>query len=312
MKKNFWKNITFYLFKWIYLCLLTIGIFSYSANSIADVSSKCPSNSNLTLNGSLNEAIDYSGDKDSYRITIPSDGNLTVYTTGSTDTFGSLRSSNCLVLQSNNNINGGRERNFSMTRNVTAGTYYLIVRHASTTKTGNYTLMNTFTPTTSSPSVDSVGNTCTSATSLSTNGSILSSIDPLGNIYFLGYLGDVDYFRIDLSTPSKLNVQTTGYTDTYGYLKDSNCNTISSDDDSGTVSNFLIEQSVAAGTYYVAVMGVFRKYPYPYLCAISWDSFCDYPYPIWNPDPCWNPVMGECVYPQLYTIVSTATPEVAP
>jgi len=230
--------------KWLCLCLLTLSFFGYSVNSVADVSGRCPSTNDLALDSSLNGAIDHEGDKDVYRITAPSDGVLTVFTTGSTNTFGSLRDANCVNLQSNNNGSDGK--NFSIRREVTAGTYYIIVRHRRPTRTGDYVLLNTFTASTAS--VDSVGNTCSEATSLSVNTSIDSSIDNAG---------DYDYFRIDLSARSNLKVQTIGSTDTYGYLMDSNCNTIASDDDNGTDANFLIEKLVDAGTYYVAVRDYF-------------------------------------------------------
>lgn len=65
--------------------------------------------------------------------------------------------------------------------------------------------------------------------------------------------GDEDYFRINVPAGGLITLQTTGTTDTYGYLLDSSGTELVSDDDAGTDTNFLINYSVNAGTYYVRV-----------------------------------------------------------
>jgi hypothetical protein len=219
--------------------LSTITVWLYSTNSFADVTGTCPTTTTLTLNGSITDGINFAGDKDTFRITVPSKGILIIYTTGATDTFGILKNSSCQNLVTNDD---GKGNNFQISRAVTAGTYYITVRHYTFTGTGTYGIHNTFTAT--SGSSDAIGNTCSTAASLATNGSTSSAINSAG---------DHDYFRITLSNNSNLTVQTTGSIDTYGYLKDSNCNTIGSNDDDAANSNFLIIQSLNAGTYYVAV-----------------------------------------------------------
>ena len=54
--------------------------------------------------------------------------------------------------------------------------------------------------------------------------------------------------------PVRCQYITTGSTDTYGYLKDSACGDIQSNDD-GAEQNFLLSADVQPGTYYVAVRG---------------------------------------------------------
>jgi hypothetical protein len=234
------KKWQFSLIDWRYLCVVMLMLCSYSVSSLAEIGARCPSRTSLPLNGDYSEAIDFRGDKDMYRITIPSDGMLTIFTTGSIDTFGQLRGANCAILQSNDN--GDSNNNFSMTQSVTAGTYYILVRGYKPKTRGAYTLSSSFT---ANPTpVDNVGDSCSSATDLATNSSIDSSLD---------FTDDYDYFRIDLSTPSTLTVQTQSSIDTYGYLTDDDCNVIAENDDAQN-SDFLIEQSVAAGTYYVAVL----------------------------------------------------------
>ena len=83
-------------------------------------------------------AIDYAGDEDVFRITVPSSGTLTVYTTGITDTYGYLLDSSGNQLASNDD--GGQSTNFSFSYSVSAGTFYVRVRHYSPTGTGSYTI----------------------------------------------------------------------------------------------------------------------------------------------------------------------------
>ena len=223
-------------------CLLTaLLLCCQSASSFADPTNTCPGLYYMDPNKSYSEAIEYAGDIDVLSITVPSSGILKVFTTGTTDTYGDLKDSYCNTIASNDDASG-INNNLSITKNVTAGKYYIAIRHYSSSRTGNYGVSNTFTAT---EPTDSVGNTCSTATNLSINGSINSSIDSAG---------DYDYFRITLLNNSNLTVKTTGYTDTYGYLKDSNCNTIASNDNASySDSNFLITKSVNAGTYYIAV-----------------------------------------------------------
>ena len=91
---------------------------------------------------------------------------------------------------------------------------------------------------------DDHGNSIEAATVVSANSTTA------GNI---GVAGDNDYFRIVVPANGKLTVSTTGSTDTYGYLLDSNGQELNRDDDNGGAPNFLITRDVGAGTYYVRV-----------------------------------------------------------
>ncbi|NQW99053.1 M6 family metalloprotease domain-containing protein, partial [bacterium] len=70
---------------------------------------------------------------------------------------------------------------------------------------------------------------------------------------YIGAAGDFDYFRIDAASLGNFILQTTGTTDTFGYLYDSSGALLVTDDDAGVDANFLITRAVPAGTYYVAV-----------------------------------------------------------
>ena len=73
-----------------------------------------------------------------YKFTPSSTQSYTITTTGSTDTYGELHQGST-VLTSNDN--GGDGNNFKITRTLTAGTmYYIKIRGATTSVTGNYVL----------------------------------------------------------------------------------------------------------------------------------------------------------------------------
>ena len=71
--------------------------------------------------------IQFAGDLDYFRFTITSTRSFTATTKGATDTFGILLNSAGSMLAFNDNFNG--DRNFSISRTLNAGTYYLCVRH---------------------------------------------------------------------------------------------------------------------------------------------------------------------------------------
>jgi subtilisin-like proprotein convertase family protein len=185
-----------------------------------------------TTSGRINTA----GDNDYFRVQVGNSGRLTVYTTGSTDTYGYLLDSNGTQIASNDDTIG---LNFQIERDVSPGTYYVRVRHYSSIGAGDYVIEVRFT---GSPT-DDHGNSTGAATSVGINSTA-------GGV--INYAGDNDFFRVNVSEAGHLTVNTTGNTDTYGYLLDSSGNQIASNDDSGG-PNFRIERDVTAGAYYVRV-----------------------------------------------------------
>jgi len=81
-------------------------------------------------------AINYAGDEDFFRLVCPP-GTLTAYTTGTTDTYGYLLDASGSVLTYNDD---NPYPNFRFSYDVPGGTYYIRVRHYSSTGTGGYTL----------------------------------------------------------------------------------------------------------------------------------------------------------------------------
>ena len=87
-----------------------------------------------------NGAINYMGDSDFFQFTLTTQKEITVVTTGNTDTVGYLRDINGGLIASNDNSNGNA--NFTITRNLLPGTYFVEVRHFdSNVFSGNYQLV---------------------------------------------------------------------------------------------------------------------------------------------------------------------------
>ncbi|MGD9032336.1 MAG: PilC/PilY family type IV pilus protein [Desulfobacteraceae bacterium] len=83
--------------------------------------------------------LETGGNEDYFQIDLSGDGIFTVYTTGTTDTIGTLMDSSPAILTQDNN--SGTGTNFSIQRNLVAGTYYVAVSHNDgVAGTGAYTL----------------------------------------------------------------------------------------------------------------------------------------------------------------------------
>jgi len=100
-----------------------------------------------TTPAALQRAIDYQGDVDVFRFTLSAPANVKVYTTGSMDTVGSILDSRGMNLEANDDgdPNGQgdctqHDCNFAITKQLSAGTYYVQVAPWDPTVTGPYTL----------------------------------------------------------------------------------------------------------------------------------------------------------------------------
>ena len=87
-----------------------------------------------TTNGELEEG----GDRDYFRLAVSGDTTLTVRTTGSTDTRGTLFDADGSSFETDDD--GGAGANFEIERDVDAGTYYVEVRGFGSSTTGSYIL----------------------------------------------------------------------------------------------------------------------------------------------------------------------------
>ena len=223
--------------------LYSVGHYTISANLGADAPANPDDHGNtpatatsLSLNSPLTGRIDPSDDIDYFRVQVPTAGELTVETTGSTDTEGRLEDDRGNTLATDDD--GGAGSNFRIVHDVSPGTYYIRVTSWRSSRTGNYSLEARM------AGADDHGNTPATATSLSLNSPLTGRIDPSD---------DIDYFRVQVPTAGELTVETTGSTDTEGRLEDDRGNTLATDDDGGAGSNFRIVHDVSPGTYYIRV-----------------------------------------------------------
>ena len=222
---------------------------SFEADDHSDTRSGATS---LSLGGSRTGVIATGDgdDVDCFEVQISEAGVLTVYTTGSLDTKGTLENSAGSRLESDRNSGSGD--NFLIQRTVSAGTYYVKVE--GWFDTGDYTVHASFaaddhrSSSSSGGTVNDHSDTRSGATSLSLGGSLAGRI---------ATRDDVDYFEVQVSEAGVLTVYTTGSLDTYGTLENSAGSKLESDIWSGSGDNFLIQRTVSVGTYYVKVEGRF-------------------------------------------------------
>ena len=196
--------------------------------------------------GSYTSAIDSSSDVDFYSISVNTSGNYTISTSSSMDTVGTLYNSSGSELASNDD--GGDGSNFSITRELPTGTYYIKVDGYSST-TGSYTI-NISREASSGGGNDNVGNTIGTARSISLSssgtGSYTSAIDSSS---------DVDFYSISVNTSGNYTISTSSSMDTVGTLYNSSGSELASNDDGGDGSNFSITRELPTGTYYIKVDG---------------------------------------------------------
>ncbi|MCB4762232.1 MAG: pre-peptidase C-terminal domain-containing protein, partial [Sulfurovum sp.] len=185
--------------------------------------------------------IETAGDVDYFEINIPSTGTLVATLSSPTDINISLYNAGGTYITSEDSSGSG-SRSLSISQSITAGTYYVKVRHHSSTGTGIYALSTRFTA--SIPVSDDYGNTKNTAATIGTTSTTLGSIETAR---------DVDWFKVIITSAGTLVVETTGSTDTNGVLYNASGAQIGYDNNSGTDTNFKISKKVVAGTYYVKV-----------------------------------------------------------
>ena len=177
----------------------------------------------LTLNTSVSGTINPADNVDYFSLVISTPTFVNIFTTGNLDTVGSLlvdRTNSILQLEFDDQ--SGEENNFLISTHLDPGTYYIQVGSLST---GNYTFYVL---------TDDHSNTIETATTLRLNTSVSGTIDPAD---------DVDYFSLVISTPTFVNIFTTGNLDTIGSLlinSVGNFLQFEFDDQFGEENNFLI------------------------------------------------------------------------
>ena len=189
----------------------------------------------IELNTSASGTIDSTSDVDYFSLDISTPTFVVIFTTGNLNMVGRLRDSEGNVLQLD--FNSGAESNFLIRDRLDPGTYYIQVGSFGT---GDYVIHVVVV----GVGVDDHSDTIAMATELTLNTSVSGTIDSAS---------DVDYFSLDISTPTFVAIFTTGNLNTLGTLYDGTNNFLQNDNSSGVDGNFLIRDRLNPGTYYIQV-----------------------------------------------------------
>ena len=230
----------------LFFCFIS-GAGSVTAQTTDDHGNTLDTATPLPLGSSIAGRIDPGDDVDFFKLDLfgePGNAHVSIYTTGDLDTSGALYDSNGDSLTYNRDVTSGDrivDTNFSISRTLTPGVYYVGVESAYGRTTGGYTLH---------AKIDDHGNSFPTATALTLGSFIAGRIDP-GN--------DRDVFKLDLSGASGTTdvwIYTTGDLDTRGWLYDSNGDRLAYNFDSyiaGRETSFSLRGNVPRGVYYVSV-----------------------------------------------------------
>ena len=182
--------------------------------------------------------IDPADEEDYFSFSVSSTADYWIYTLGDLDTAGELLDSNGDLVESDDyGAVLPNPDNFFLWRKLQSGTYYIKVTGFGPADEPYVLRIREFTDTTSR----------SNAATLSIDSSASGTID---------LEEDEDYFKLELSAATEVAIRASGFPDTVGELQRSNGTVIASNDDGylpGGRRNFLIRESLQAGTYYVKV-----------------------------------------------------------
>ncbi len=249
------KNICF-----VAIFTLLFSMISIPASAIVAVA---PAAIVYTLGSNLDASIGKPGEIDNYVFKVGESMNLDLFTTGDTDTYGTLKNENGTILAEADDISN-TDKNFNINVTLEPGAYYLDVKAYYPEKTGKYTLGSKYI----SFANDDFGNSIKTAKELeATNSKLEGSID---------YNGDIDFFAFNVKEECSLTISTVEYdTDTFGTLYDSEGNAIAQDDDSNGNKNFIINKVIQPGTYYVSVKDYYTEKVGKYILTYTFEPFTD-------------------------------------
>ena len=211
-------------------------------NSRADATS-------ITADARIWGAIDPTDDEDYFRFTVSGTADYWIYTLGDLDTVGELLDSNGDHIASDDyGAVLPNPDNFFLWRKLQSGTYYIKITGFGSTDEPYVLRVRRFADTTSR----------SNAATLNINGFASGTIDPES---------EQDYFKLVLSETTEVVIRASGFPDTVGELQRSSGTVIASNDDGylpGGRRNFLIRESLRAGTYYVKVSSFDERSDGPY------------------------------------------------
>ena len=184
-----------------------------------------------------------------YRFVAAASGPYRIYTSGNTDTLGALLDGDCLLLEEDDDSGSGS--NFSIERELAAGTYHVQVWGFGSGTSGPFELrVEMLDPTRPRPDGGGVDE--------SVDESIDESVEEVRiGAPASGFLRGRTpiLYRFSIAVSGHYAIYTESNTDTRGALLDSDRRPLDDDDDGGERLNFRIERTLLPGTYYVNVWG---------------------------------------------------------
>ena len=207
------------------------GSYTLHVEFADDHGNDCVNGTTVDVNSTINGSVEFSDDTDCFRVDAPSYGILTVYTTGVTDTKGSLEALD--GSWGSSRPSGGPGDNFLVTREIDEpdGETCCISVEGENGATGDYVLHTEF-------------KTCSDADPIALNSTLEKNWS----------VGGCDFYSFDIPFKGNLRAYTTGDTDTRGELRNSDCSPWAGVSGGGENNNFLIEKdNINSGTYYLGV-----------------------------------------------------------
>ena len=176
------------------------------------------------------------GEADVFRFDVPTFGPHTMFTTGPSDTFMTLFGPNDRNVEVASDDDAGENFNAQITRNLSAGTYYLRIRLYSPNATGDYAV-----------GVRSNGAGPSPIPELIVDGVSINAAISAAN--------ESDVYRFNITTENTYTIETSGATDTFMTLHGPNSQIpeIDRNDDGGSSLNARIRRQMSPGEYFVRV-----------------------------------------------------------
>ena len=215
------------------------GAWSVTTNTIpADHGDERDDATSVSAGDRVWGVIDPADEEDYFSFSVSSTADYWIYTLGDLDTVGELLDSDGMSVESDDyGAVLPNPDNFFLWQRLQSGTYYIKLTGFGPTDEPYILRIREFTDTTSR----------SNAATLNLDSSASGTIDPEE---------DEDYFKLELSAATEVAIRASGFPDTVGELQRSNGTVIASNDDGylpGGRRNFLIRESLQAGTYYVKV-----------------------------------------------------------
>ncbi len=190
-------------------------------------------------------------------VNIPSTGGTFSFTVSASGTWTWTRSGALITTSETVQQTGIQTFTYSVANNPGA----VVRQHTITFTSGALTAVYTIVQ--AGIRIDDYGNSTGTATVMAQNASLAGEIN---------YALDVDYFRVNVTGSGALTLQTSGTTDTYGFLLSASGQVLAQDDDSGADSNCRISYPVSAGTYYIAIQHYLNDQTGPYTITTNFAS----------------------------------------